>query len=132
MEGTEVSLSGLWVIGGILVFLYFFVGIRIVRPTNRGLVERLGKYHHFAQPGFHWIIPAIDKMYRIILPSRWWTQSRRKLLPTTISMLSSMHRYILRSNPMKRALKNSVYNVNNVNFQIVNLAARPSVTSSAR
>ena len=47
--------------GGIL--LIFFLGVKIVRPTHRGLIERLGKYIKFAKPGFHWIIPFIDKMY---------------------------------------------------------------------
>ena len=49
------------IIAGIVFF--FFLGIKIVRPTHRGLIERLGKYHKFATPGFHWIIPFIDKMY---------------------------------------------------------------------
>ena len=47
------------------VVLIFFAGIRIVRPTQRGLIERLGKYHNFAHPGFHWIIPIIDKLYLV-------------------------------------------------------------------
>src|SRR5206468_11789883 len=51
------------IIIGIIVL--FFLGIRIVRPTHRGLIERLGKYHKFANPGFHWIIPGIDRMYQI-------------------------------------------------------------------
>jgi regulator of protease activity HflC (stomatin/prohibitin superfamily) len=41
-----------WALGGI-VFLFFIAGIRIVRPTRRGLIERLGKYHRFANAGFH-------------------------------------------------------------------------------
>ena len=48
-----------------VVVLLFFSGIRIIRPTNRGLIERLGKYHLFANPGFHWIIPIIDKLYQV-------------------------------------------------------------------
>ncbi len=48
-----------------LVVLLFFSGIRIVRPTSRGLVERLDKYRGFAIPGFNWIIPVIDRMYRV-------------------------------------------------------------------
>ena len=28
-----------------------FSGIKIVRPTHRGLIERLGKYNRFAQAG---------------------------------------------------------------------------------
>ncbi|MDZ7607154.1 MAG: SPFH domain-containing protein [Cyclobacteriaceae bacterium] len=45
--------------------IFFFIGIRIVRPTQRGLVERLGKYHRFANPGFHWIIPVIDRLFLV-------------------------------------------------------------------
>ncbi|MDX9948661.1 MAG: SPFH domain-containing protein, partial [Bacteroidales bacterium] len=47
------------------VVVIFFAGIRIVRPTERGLIERLGKYHNFAHPGFHWIIPVIDRIFVI-------------------------------------------------------------------
>ena len=43
------------------VVVVFLAGIRIVRPTHRGLIERLGKYRRFAAPGFNWIIP-------------WWTE----------------------------------------------------------
>ncbi|MEO8416501.1 MAG: SPFH domain-containing protein [Ginsengibacter sp.] len=48
---------------GVGILLLLFLGIKIVRPTHRGLIERLGKYIKFANPGFHWIIPFIDKMY---------------------------------------------------------------------
>ena len=47
------------------IVIVFFAGIRIVRPTQKGLVERLGKYNRCAHAGFHWIIPIIDKMYKV-------------------------------------------------------------------
>jgi len=35
----------------IAVILFIFIsGIRIIRPTHRGLIERLGKYSRFASP----------------------------------------------------------------------------------
>ena len=49
----------------VLLIVLFFIGNRIVRPTHRALVERLGKYSRFASPGFHWIIPVIEKMIKI-------------------------------------------------------------------
>src|SRR4030043_680996 len=50
----------------ILVLVWFvLIGIRIVRPTQKGLVERLGRYHHFANPGFNWIIPVVDKIIKV-------------------------------------------------------------------
>lgn len=54
----------------ILALVIFFAGIRIVRPIQRGLVERLGKYRRFAQPGFNWIIPIIDKMIKVNITER--------------------------------------------------------------
>lgn len=45
----------------IFVILFLFLGIRIVRPTHRYLVETLGKYKKTFEPGFHWIIPLIQR-----------------------------------------------------------------------
>jgi regulator of protease activity HflC (stomatin/prohibitin superfamily) len=50
---------------GIIILFLFIIGIRIIRPTRRGLIERLGKYHRFANHGFHRVAPFIDKMYRV-------------------------------------------------------------------
>jgi regulator of protease activity HflC (stomatin/prohibitin superfamily) len=44
----------------ILVILFFFSGIRIVRPTHKLLVETLGKYIKTSEQGFHWVIPIIQ------------------------------------------------------------------------
>lgn len=48
-----------------IVVVIFFLGIRIVRPTTRGLVERLGRYHRFANPGFHWVVPVVERMVKV-------------------------------------------------------------------
>ncbi len=55
----------LFVYIGIPILLLFFMGVRIVRPTHRGLIERLGKYNRFADAGFHWIIPFIERMFLV-------------------------------------------------------------------
>lgn len=49
----------------IVVVILFFFGMRVVRPTEKGLVERLGKYKKTAEQGFHWIIPLIDRMIKV-------------------------------------------------------------------
>ena len=60
----EVITQFYFIIGAILL-VFLLSGIKIIRPTHRGLIERLGKYYKFANPGFHWIIPVIDKIYRV-------------------------------------------------------------------
>ncbi len=55
-----------WITGClVLIALLYFAGIKVVRPTGRGLVERLGKYRRLAMPGFNWIIPVIDRMFLV-------------------------------------------------------------------
>lgn len=44
----------------IAVVVIFIAGIRIVPPTRRGVIERLGKYHRFLHVGFNWVIPIIE------------------------------------------------------------------------
>jgi len=38
-----------------------------LRPTHRGLVERLGRYDRFYQPGFHIRIPIVDRLFIIYM-----------------------------------------------------------------
>ena len=54
-----------WAVLGLVVVFIFLLGIRIVRPTHRALVERLGRYQRFGRPGFNWVIPVIDKLYPV-------------------------------------------------------------------
>ncbi|RIK07005.1 MAG: SPFH/Band 7/PHB domain protein [Acidobacteria bacterium] len=49
----------------ILAFIFFVFalkGIKIVRPFQRGLVERLGKYKETVDPGLQLIVPFIDSL----------------------------------------------------------------------
>ena len=48
----------------IFIFLLLYVGsaVKIVRPNQRGVVERLGKYHATAEPGLRFIIPFVDRI----------------------------------------------------------------------
>jgi len=42
------------------ILLLFFLGIRIVRPTHKALIETLGKYTRTVGAGFTWILPIIQ------------------------------------------------------------------------
>ena len=46
----------------VLLIVYVAASVRIVRPYQRGVVERLGKYHLTADPGLRLIIPFVDRM----------------------------------------------------------------------
>jgi regulator of protease activity HflC (stomatin/prohibitin superfamily) len=57
-------MAGVIVLAAIFVLLLIWVaaGVRIVRPYQRGIVERLGKYKETVDPGLRLIIPVIDKL----------------------------------------------------------------------
>jgi regulator of protease activity HflC (stomatin/prohibitin superfamily) len=110
----------LLIVGGIL--LIFFLGVKIVRPTHRGLIERLGKYMKFAKPGFHWIIPFIDKMY-VVNTTEQMVDAQPQEIITNDNLNASVDAQVyFRVLEGEDSVKSSQYNVNNYKLQIVNLA----------
>ena len=100
----------------------FVSGIRLVRPTHRGLVERLGKYNHFAHPGFNWIIPGIDRMYLVNVTEQMIDAEPQEIITNDNlnALVDAQIYYKIKSD--EASVKNSQYNVNEVNSQIINLA----------
>jgi regulator of protease activity HflC (stomatin/prohibitin superfamily) len=106
----------------IAILVFLFLGIRIVRPTHRALIERLGKYNRFANPGFHWIIPVIDKMYQVNITEQMINAERQEII-TYDNLNASVDAQVYFKIKMdEESVKNSQYNVNNIAYQIVNLA----------
>ena len=114
--------SFLWITVAIVVIIVLFSGIRIIRPTHRGLIERMGKYRRFALPGFHWIIPIIDRMYQVNV-----TEQMVDALPQEIITNDNLNARVdaqvyFKVKIDEENVKKYQYNVNNYQYQIVNLA----------
>jgi regulator of protease activity HflC (stomatin/prohibitin superfamily) len=99
-----------------------FAGIRIVRPTQRGLIERLGKYHNFALPGFHWIIPIIDRLYLVNVTEQMVDAQPQEIITNDNLNASVDAQVYFRVKSDEESVKGSTYNVNDYSWQIVNLA----------
>ncbi|MCI0472168.1 MAG: SPFH/Band 7/PHB domain protein [Ignavibacteria bacterium] len=112
---------GIFIIIALAVFL-FLTGIRIIRPTHRGLIERLGKYRKFANPGFHWIIPLIDKMYTVNITEQMIDAEPQEIITNDNLNASVDAQVYFRVLDTDQDVRNSQYNVNNYKWQIVNLA----------
>jgi regulator of protease activity HflC (stomatin/prohibitin superfamily) len=115
-------IMNLIVFGSITVLFIFFLGIRIVRPTQRGLIERLGKYYHFAKPGFHWIIPVIDKLFIVNVTEQMVDADPQEIITNDNLNASVDAQVYFRVKSDEESVKGSIYNVNNYRWQIVNLA----------
>lgn len=118
---TESGLSAIWIIGAIVVFLIFLWGIRIIRPTHRALVERLGKYKKFAMPGFHWIIPIIDRMVSINITETMVGAEPQEIITNDNLNATVDAQIYYKIKQDEESVKKSQYNVNNIEYQIVNL-----------
>ena len=106
----------------VVVVAIFFMGIRIVRPTHRGLVERLGKYHRFANPGFNWIMPIAENLYQINITEQMVDAEPQEIITNDNLNAKVDAQVYFKVKADEADVKNCQYSVNNYQWQIVNLA----------
>ncbi len=111
----------LWFIVPIVLFI-FLLGIRIVRPTHRGLVERLGKYRRFAHHGFNWIFPIIDRIYRVNVTEVMVDAEPQEIITNDNLNARVDAQVYFKVKPDETSVKAATYNVFNYQSQIVSLA----------
>jgi regulator of protease activity HflC (stomatin/prohibitin superfamily) len=56
---------GIFIIAGVLVLVLAGRAIKIVRPWQKGLIERLGRYQRTADSGLSLIIPFMERMIKV-------------------------------------------------------------------
>ena len=105
-----------------VLFFFFLIGIRIVRPTHRGLIETLGKYTGYAQPGFHWIMVFIQRMYLVDIREQLFNADPQVIITNDNLNATVDAQVYLKVRPDEESVKNSMYNVTNYRLQVVNLA----------
>ena len=104
------------------ILFIFFSGVRIVRPTQRGLIERLGKYRKFARPGFHWIIPVIDRLFLVNITEQMVDAEPQEII-TNDNLNASVDAVVyFKVMEEEENVKNSQYYVNDYKSQIINLS----------
>ena len=114
-----MSLLGLIILGVVMIF---FMGIRIVRPTHRGLVERFGKYNRFAMPGFNWVLPIVEVLYQINITEQMVDAEPQEIITNDNLNAKVDAQVYFKVKPDEADVKNCQYSVNNYQWQIVNLA----------
>lgn len=114
-----MSILGLIIALAVVIFL---MGIRIVRPTHRGLVERLGKYNRFAEPGFNWVFPIIEKLYQVNTTEQMVDAEPQEIITNDNLNAKVDAQVYFKVKADEASVKSCQYNVNNYQSQIVNLA----------
>jgi regulator of protease activity HflC (stomatin/prohibitin superfamily) len=96
--------------------------VRIVRPTHRGLIERLGKYNRYAGPGIHGVIPFIERMYEVDIREALVEAQPQEIITNDNLNAKVDAQVYLKVKADEESVKASVYNVTNYENQVVNLA----------
>ena len=115
-------MTNLLILVVVIFLIVFFMGIRIIRPTHRGLIEVFGKYRRFANPGFHWVFPVITRMFQINTTEQMVNAEPQEIITNDNLNASVDAQVYFRVLPDESSVKASQYNVNNYQWQIVNLA----------
>ncbi len=65
----------------LVVIVYAVVSsLRIVRPTEKGLVERLGRYHRFVEGGVTFLFPFVDRIIKVNITERMTPVQRQDVI----------------------------------------------------
>ena len=110
------------IVAAVILVIIIFAGIRIIRPTHRGLIEVFGRYWRYARPGFHWILPVVMKMYRVDI-RELLVDAQPQMIITNDNLNARVDAQVyLKVKDSEVSVKASQYNVFNYEMQIVNLA----------
>lgn len=104
------------VAAGVLIIV--FSGFRTVRPVERGIIERFGRYLRTKEAGLTWIIPMIDKMYRVNI-----TEQMVDVLPQMVITKDKLNAEVDAVVYYQiKDVKASIYNVDDHRAQLTSLA----------
>src|ERR1700704_1445462 len=105
-----------------VVLVYLFAGVRVVRPTSRGLIERFGKYRRMAEPGFHWLPPFVERMFLINVTEVMVNAERQEIITSDKLNARVDAQVYFKVKSDEESVKSSQYNVFDYKVQMVNLA----------
>jgi regulator of protease activity HflC (stomatin/prohibitin superfamily) len=117
--GTE---NLVYTIAAAIVVGYLLLGVRIIRPTHRVLVELLGKFQRFGGPGFYWVLPGFQKLYAVNITEKMVNATRQEIITADNLNATVDAQVYFKVKDDEVNVKRSQYNVYNYEDQIVNLA----------
>jgi regulator of protease activity HflC (stomatin/prohibitin superfamily) len=112
-----------WIIFGIVAVIALATSVRTVRPVDRGLIERFGKYSRFANPGLVFILPfGIEKLLKVNITEMVVDAGGQEIITKDALNASVDAQVYFKVKPDEGNVKASEYNVYNYKVQIVALA----------
>lgn len=111
-------MSALITFGSIIIFIFVLSGFRVLRPIEKGLIERFGKYTRTVESGLHWIIPFVDRLIRVNV-----TEQMVDIQPQTVITSDKLNAVVDAVVYYKILdIKKAAYNVDDHEEQLTSLA----------
>lgn len=105
-----------------VIILIFIGGIRIINPTERGVILLLGKYQRFAKEGFNWIIPVFNTVRQINITQEMVNIDQQEIITSDNLNARTSLVVFYKINEDEESVKKALFKVSNVRSQIVTLA----------
>jgi regulator of protease activity HflC (stomatin/prohibitin superfamily) len=107
----------------LVVVVYALIStLRIIRPTEKGLVERLGKYRRFVEGGVTFLFPFIDRIIKVNVTERMTPVQRQDVITKDKVFMGVDAVVFYRIKPDEVSVKASQYAVASFASQIDTLA----------
>ncbi len=106
----------------IFVLICIYMTIKIVRPTERAVIERFGKYNRFAEPGLVLIIPFVEDIIRVNITERMVDAESQEIITKDNLNAKVDAQVYFKVKQDESNVKNCQYNVDDYETQIVALA----------
>ncbi len=107
----------------IVVILYVVLAsLRIVRPTEKGLVETFGKYRRFVEGGITVLVPFRDRIIKVNITERMTAVQRQDVITKDKVFMGVDAVVFYKVKPDELSVKASQYYVNDYQAQIDTLA----------
>ena len=117
-------MSIIFIFLGTLVVLVALVlaSVKIIRPMERGLVERFGKYQRFGSAGLNFIVPFVERIVAVNITERMVNAEQQEIITKDKLNAFVDAQVYFKVKPDEEDVKASQYNVYDYRYQIVNLA----------
>lgn len=123
MDPVDLGILALTVFIVIIVVAWSLrASIRQVRPTQKGLVERLGKYHRFVEGGLTFLVPYVDRIIKVNTTEQMTPVQRQDVITRDKVFMGVDAVVFYRVKRDEQSVKSSEYSVNNYTIQIDTLA----------
>ena len=106
----------------VIVIYAVLSSLRIVRPTEKGLVERFGRYYRFVQGGITFLVPFVDRIIKVNITERMTPVQRQDVITKDKVFMGVDAVVFYKIKPDETSVKASQYNVASFADQIDTLA----------